>query len=307
MLEHLDVALHKARFLVVACLVIGNLFLLSLLPPVIEKNMSSRSTSSTSTNQPYNDANAVSASMSQLMDQTGRVLAVAGNTSGDILSAGGNAILQTGRFFGGVLHSCGKLIARGTVNTVGFIVHTPGNIMDSVFNTAAVSAVIKPSGQGQIPVIGVMPENTADSQTTIQKAPPITNNDAAAWPIHGAITTYFGVPHWPYQVTHTGIDISDGTRPGTTPVRPFKSGKVTQVIHSYSGLGNHVIIDHGDSVTAVYAHLDSTNVQEGQTVNKDTVVGMEGTTGASTGTHLHFEIMVNGQYVDPLAYIGGRP
>jgi len=314
MLEHLDGTLRKARFLIVALLVVGNLFLLSLLPTIVEKaNLSpqAKAPSSSSSSIPFGDANVVSDGLTQAMNQTGHVLATVGNASGDVLGFCGGAVIQSGKFFGGVLSGGGRLIARGTASTVGFIVRAPINMIDSVSNTAAVGALIKPKATdaGQIPVIGIMPEGVAAQKAvTAEKiAQPVTNNDAPAWPIHGAITTYFGASDWPYQVTHTGLDISDGTRPGTTPVYPFKSGTVTQVIHSSTGLGNHIIIDHGDGVTSVYAHLNSTSVQPGQVVNKSVVLGMEGTTGASTGTHLHFEIMVNGQYVDPLAYVGGRP
>jgi len=309
MFEYLDGTLHKARYLIVVLLVVGNLFLLSLLPAVVEKTSGSSFQSTASTAKSYGDANAVSAGMADFMNQTGRTLTVVGNTSANILAKCGSAIVHIGKFFGGILHGAGVLIARGTVNTVGFIVRTPGNIMDSFTNTAAVSALIKPKPkQGQIPVIGIMPSDTAHTEATVEKVTQsATNTDTPEWPIHGAITTFFGVPHWPYQETHTGLDISDGTRPGTTPVHAIKSGKVTSVVRSYSGLGNHVTVDHGDGVTAVYAHLDSVAATEGQTVGKTTVLGMEGTTGASTGTHLHLEVMVNGQYVDPLAYISGRP
>jgi murein DD-endopeptidase MepM/ murein hydrolase activator NlpD len=72
-------------------------------------------------------------------------------------------------------------------------------------------------------------------------------------------------------------------------------------------LGNHVIVDHGNGVTSVYAHLHSISVQVGQDVTLDTTLGLEGSTGASTGTHLHFEIRVNGQAANPQQFISGQP
>jgi murein DD-endopeptidase MepM/ murein hydrolase activator NlpD len=148
---------------------------------------------------------------------------------------------------------------------------------------------------------GPVPTATASA---VQNTAP---DSAVAWPIHGEITTQFGVPEPPFQPLHTGLDISDGKARGTTPVHPFKAGRVAGVIHTSSGLGNHVIVDHGDGLTSIYAHLNSTTVQTGQTVDLNTVLGYEGTTGASTGVHLHFEIRVNGQAVDPHGYIGGQP
>jgi murein DD-endopeptidase MepM/ murein hydrolase activator NlpD len=68
-----------------------------------------------------------------------------------------------------------------------------------------------------------------------------------------------------------------------------------------------VIIDHGKGVTSVYAHLASISVKEGKKVGMDTVLGYEGTTGLSTGVHLHFEIRVNGQAADPRQFISGHP
>ena len=127
------------------------------------------------------------------------------------------------------------------------------------------------------------------------------------WPIHGVITTEFGVPHWPFQPTHTGIDISDGKASGITPIHAFKPGVVKEVIHSSAGFGNHVIIDHGGGLTSLYGHMYSTAVKVGQKVDQKTVLGLEGTTGASTGPHVHFEIHVNGVPVDPHKYVDGRP
>jgi murein DD-endopeptidase MepM/ murein hydrolase activator NlpD len=68
-----------------------------------------------------------------------------------------------------------------------------------------------------------------------------------------------------------------------------------------------VIVDHGNGVTSVYAHMDSIAVKTGQEVGLDTVLGIEGTTGVSTGPHLHLEIRVNGQAANPRQFIDGNP
>jgi len=88
-----------------------------------------------------------------------------------------------------------------------------------------------------------------------------------------------------------------------TPVHAAASGKVTFAgWHPYGG-GNRVVIDHGNGLETTYNHLSSFNVQVGQTVSRSDVVALSGTTGASTGCHLHFEVMVNGDVVDPLGWL----
>jgi hypothetical protein len=88
-----------------------------------------------------------------------------------------------------------------------------------------------------------------------------------------------------------------------TEVFAAASGKVTFAgWHPYGG-GNRVVIDHGNGLETTYNHLSSFNVTVGQTVNRGDVVALSGTTGASTGCHLHFEVMVNGQVVEPLGWL----
>jgi murein DD-endopeptidase MepM/ murein hydrolase activator NlpD len=82
---------------------------------------------------------------------------------------------------------------------------------------------------------------------------------------------------------------------------------VIVVIRSNSGFGNHVIVDHGNGLTSLYGHMYATAVQVGQVVDKNTVLGYEGTTGASTGVHVHFEIDLNSQPVNPHLYVTGHP
>lgn len=196
-----------------------------------------------------------------------------------------------------------------------FAFSAPGNTMHYLSNTAVVSSVIKPAEDHAepLPIIDSDSPELVAALAAMKKAEeerPLGQpalDLTPVWPMHGDVTTLFGVDHRPYQHTHTGIDISDHTRPGTTPIRPFKPGRVVDVVHTSRGLGNHVILDHGSGVTSVYAHLHTTNVEVGQEVDKNTILGTEGTTGVSTGTHLHFEIRVNGQPADPRLFIEGRP
>jgi murein DD-endopeptidase MepM/ murein hydrolase activator NlpD len=80
------------------------------------------------------------------------------------------------------------------------------------------------------------------------------------------------------------------------------------VIATYhNSYGNYVVIDHGDGVSTVYAHCSKLNVTKGATVKKGDKIGEVGTTGNSTGNHLHFEFRLNGKYIDPFTYIKNPP
>lgn len=156
----------------------------------------------------------------------------------------------------------------------------------------------------------ISPALTINQATASSPAAYVTSQAAAGtqtvWPIHGRITTEFGVYHEPYQKTHTGIDISDGKPSGTSAVTVFRSGTVLQVSHS-GGYGNHVIVDHGNGLTSLYGHLYSISVVVGQHVNPGDTLGYEGSTGDSTGPHVHFEIRLNNQPVNPHLYETGNP
>lgn len=125
-------------------------------------------------------------------------------------------------------------------------------------------------------------------------------------PISGRITSPFGWrthPIFNSRTFHSGVDIAG---PNRGSIRASNSGKV---IYSgwYGGYGKVVILDHGTvngrPITTLYAHMSTIKVSQGQFVNKGEVVGYEGTTGYSTGPHVHFEVRVNGKPNNPLNYI----
>ncbi len=133
---------------------------------------------------------------------------------------------------------------------------------------------------------------------------PVANPNAGVathnfgWPMRGLITTYFGEPIW-YGI-HMGLDIA--TTCGT-PIVASDGGTVTLARYD-GGYGNSVVIDHGGGFKTRYGHFVSLPpVSVGQKVAKGQLVGYEGTTGASTGCHLHFEVLVNGAYTDPLKWL----
>ncbi len=122
------------------------------------------------------------------------------------------------------------------------------------------------------------------------------------WPITGRLTSTFGYRRHPIFRTikrHTGIDIS---RPNGTPIAAADGGKV---IFSgwYGGYGKAVIIVHKSGLSTLYGHMSRINVGTGSFVNKGEKVGAVGSTGYSTGAHLHFEVRVNGRPVNPLNYL----
>jgi murein DD-endopeptidase MepM/ murein hydrolase activator NlpD len=118
------------------------------------------------------------------------------------------------------------------------------------------------------------------------------------WPVQGVTTLEFGKSS-SYQQYHTGIDIANSQHKVGDKVSPFMEGTVTYAGEIFWGYGKHVIIDHGDNITSLYAHLNRITVFEGQQVKITDSIGEMGSTGWSTGPHLHFEIRVYGIPVNP--------
>ena len=124
------------------------------------------------------------------------------------------------------------------------------------------------------------------------------------WPAPGytTITSPFGMrlhPIFKVYRLHTGTDIAT---PTGAPIVAANSGVVIKSMYT-NGYGNMVMISHGGGVSTVYAHGSEIIAKTGQLVERGEVIMKAGSTGWSTGPHLHFEIRINGQYVDPLPYI----
>lgn len=117
------------------------------------------------------------------------------------------------------------------------------------------------------------------------------------WPASGLMAQYFS---W----YHPGIDISNL---GGGLIRASDSGTVTVAgWPDASGYGNRVILDHGNGYTTLYAHMSAIYVSAGQKIAKGEVLGMMGSTGRSTGVHVHFEVRKNGANQNPLGYLSKR-
>ncbi len=118
-----------------------------------------------------------------------------------------------------------------------------------------------------------------------------------------------GKMYWPngcYTLTqyfnwrHVGLDIAC---PKGTPIRAAEDGVVYKVAYLNTGYGHHVFIDHGNGKTTRYGHMTTIFVKEGETVKRGQEIGLEGSTGMSTGPHLHFEVRINNKPYNPLNYL----
>lgn len=122
------------------------------------------------------------------------------------------------------------------------------------------------------------------------------------WPVSGGVTSAYGWRNSPWgggRELHPGIDIANNM---DTPVVATADGKVVRSEGS-EGYGNIVEIDHGNNISTIYGHNSRILVQAGQDVRKGQVIAYLGSTGKSTGPHVHYEIRVNGTAVDPLSYL----
>lgn len=131
----------------------------------------------------------------------------------------------------------------------------------------------------------------------------IVSETGFMWPLssYSTLSSLFGNRTHPITGlanNHTGIDIP---APSGTPILSAKSGIV--LTSSYdSSYGNYVVVSHGNGQTTLYAHMVSRGVSEGQSVSQGQAVGYVGTTGSSTGNHLHYEVRINGVRQDPVNY-----
>lgn len=123
------------------------------------------------------------------------------------------------------------------------------------------------------------------------------------WPTNGTVTSGFGHRSSPGGIgstNHQGMDIG---APTGNPVTAADGGKVVWAGDKGDGYGNYVVIDHGNGYKTLYGHLSGYEVKQGQIVKKNQQIGKVGSTGNSTGPHLHFGVMENDHYVNPANYL----
>ncbi|CCQ95268.1 putative Peptidase M23 [[Clostridium] ultunense Esp] len=125
------------------------------------------------------------------------------------------------------------------------------------------------------------------------------------WPASGRVTSLFGIRKDPFtkkKKMHEGIDFADTYG---TPIHATAKGKV--IFTGWNGpYGKQVQVDHGNGYITTYSHLSSFTVKEGDDVERGDQIGRMGTTGRSTGVHLHYEVRKNGKPLDPKPFLGGE-
>ncbi len=136
----------------------------------------------------------------------------------------------------------------------------------------------------------------AASAAAANAAPARVGGSGVAWPTNGSVTSGFG---YRWGSLHAGIDIANGTG---TPIRAAKAGTI--ILAGWNGgYGNCIVIDHGGGFSTLYAHMTRLRASDGQRVSQGDLIGDMGSTGNSTGSHLHFETRVNGSPQDPTRYL----
>lgn len=172
------------------------------------------------------------------------------------------------------------------------------SLVDSSQVTAGVELII-PDGKQPAPPPTVHLASVGSIFSKPSYAPAGSNASVSygtklQWPTTARrISTYFGA-------YHTGIDIDGACG---DPAYAAESGRVIFAGYGWNGgYGNNVVIDHGNGIRTRYAHLASISVQSGALVSRGQYIGAEGTTGRSTGCHIHFETMVNGRFVNPFSF-----
>jgi len=137
--------------------------------------------------------------------------------------------------------------------------------------------------------------NTEAEQSVVGEATvPLTTEKSAQYPVENVRVTQG------YRLFHPGIDLDGLTG---DPIRPIKKGRVEDISTSKYAYGNAIIVDHGNQITSLYAHLSKIYVQEGQEVNTNTIIGEMGISGRAYGDHLHLEVRDHGIPISPYSVL----
>jgi murein DD-endopeptidase MepM/ murein hydrolase activator NlpD len=164
----------------------------------------------------------------------------------------------------------------------------------------AQAAAVRAAGGTATATAGMASTSGTDFAAALDSAVTATGTATAAdgWvrPTNGSVSSGFG-PRWGTQ--HEGIDIAAASG---TPVRAATDGVVKKASW-YGGYGNAVIIDHGGGVKTLYGHNSALTVKPGDRVQAGEVIAKVGSTGDSTGPHLHFEVQVDGKAINPRPWL----
>lgn len=153
----------------------------------------------------------------------------------------------------------------------------------------------------QIDDLEVAKENTVEKLNidTTESIADINGIKVATLPVTGTISSRYGVSSKIRVSTHTGLDIATTTG---TPIKVVADGTIT--FAAYRGSYGYLVkVDHGNGVETWYGHTSKMLVKEGQAVKAGDTIALVGSTGNSTGPHLHFEVRINGEHVNPQKYL----
>ena len=168
--------------------------------------------------------------------------------------------------------------------------------LDARIQSIQAEAAALAAEEGKIAEILAARARAARASRSVDSAPTAVSGAGLVWPVRGTVTSEYG-QRWGRM--HTGIDIG---APNGTPIRAAKGGEVISAGYM-GGYGNSVIIDHGGGFTTLYAHMSRIGISDGASVSQGQVIGYVGSTGHSTGNHLHFETRVNGSPQNPRRYL----
>lgn len=184
-------------------------------------------------------------------------------------------------------------IAKKFSSSAQAIVDFPFNTFseDETFALVVGQSVIVPDGVMPSATTSTVPSNLANVLTP--DAGSVSATGSFVWPAYGRITQRF-------QWYHPGIDIANSSG---GPILAADAGRVITAGWVSSGYGYHVVVDHGNGYKTLYAHLSTISVISGQSVARGGVIGQMGSTGRSTGTHLHFEIIQGGGRTNPIGFL----
>ncbi|NPV08427.1 MAG: M23 family metallopeptidase [Anaerolineae bacterium] len=175
------------------------------------------------------------------------------------------------------------------------IARYPGNVLEADQRLVVGALLVVPNAYLPDPPARVVP-TAVPARPVVQQAKvaePAPGTGALIWPLSGLITQG-------YSGYHPAIDIH--TKAGV-PVVAADAGTVTLVSWQNYGYGYHVIVDHGGGRETLYAHLSAISVEAGEVVKQGQEVGAVGSTGRSTGPHLHFEVRQDGVHRNPFSYL----
>ncbi len=188
---------------------------------------------------------------------------------------------------GDTVYSIAKKFQTNAQGIVDFPLNTFSN--DETFTLVAGQTLIVPDG--------IMPDESVSAPRFANVLTPdagsVTATGAFVWPTQGRITQ-------PFRYYHKGTDIANSMG---TPVLVADSGRVVVAGWANTGYGNHIIVDHENGYQTLYGHLSQISVVVGQRVSRGSQIGLMGSTGRSTGPHLHFEIRGGGGNQDPMGYL----